>query len=148
MAEPPSAEPPATDPAAAGSSAAEPDRSVLPGRGRLEEDRFVARWRVASDDDAALLADLVSAAVEARRPMLAARLVGLLDPDAGADDPALRRARSAARLLLRTPDRVDPEILEDFMAAWRRGRKVYMDRVRRRHRARQGHKRPRQPRRR
>jgi len=124
------------------------DRTVLPARDRLSEDRFVAAWRLASEDDGPLLVDLVTAAVDARRPMLAARLVGLLGDDEAAEEPAVVRARAAARLLLRTPDRVDPEVLEDFMAAWRRGRKVYMDRVRRRHRARQGQKRPRQPRRR
>ena len=124
------------------------DRSVLPSRDRLAEDRFVAAWRLAADDEAELLGELVSAAVDVRRPMLAARLVGLLADDVSTDDPVIQRARSAARLLLKNTDRIDPEVLEDFMQAWRRGRKVYMDRVRRRHRARQGNKRPRQPRRR
>ena len=122
--------------------------AVLPSRDRLDEDRFVAAWRVAADSDAGLLVDMVTAAVDDRRPMLAARLVGLLEPGDGTEDPAIQRARAAARLLLRTPDRVDPAVLEDFMAAWRRSRKVYMDRVRRRHRAKAGQKRPRQPRRR
>ncbi len=126
----------------------EVELSILPGRDRLDEDRFVAAWRVAVDDEPELLMGLVTEAVDVRRPLLAARLVGLLDDDVGSDDPLIARARSAARLLLRTPDRVDPEILEDFMLAWRRGRKVYMDRVRRRHRARNGQSRPRQPRRR
>ena len=122
--------------------------AVLPSRDRLDEDRFVAAWRGAADSDAGLLVDMVTAAVDDRRPMLAARLVGLLEPGDGTEDPAIQRARAAARLLLRTPDRVDPAVLEDFMAAWRRSRKVYMDRVRRRHRAKAGQKRPRQPRRR
>lgn len=125
-----------------------PDLTVLPSRDRLDEDRYVAAWRVAVDERAAALIDRVTEAVDARRPMLAARLVGLLDDDDASDAPHIARARSAARLLLRTPDRLDPAILEDFMAAWRRGRKVYMDRVRRRHRSRQGQTRPRQPRRR
>jgi len=125
-----------------------PELSVLPSRDRLEEDRFVAAWRLAADDEGELLVDMVTAAVDARRPMLAARLVGLLDDEDGTDEPAVRRARAAARLLLRTPERIDPEVLEDFMAAWRRSRKVYMDRVRRRHRAKAGQKRPRRPRRR
>lgn len=125
-----------------------PDLTVLPSRDRLDEDRYVAAWRVAVDERAAVLIDRVTEAVDARRPMLAARLVGLLDDDDAADAPHIARARSAARLLLRTPERLDPVILEDFMAAWRRGRKVYMDRVRRRHRSRQGQTRPRQPRRR
>jgi hypothetical protein len=122
--------------------------AVLPSRDRLDEDRFVAAWRLAADSDGVLLVDMVTAAVDARRPMLAARLVGLLDEADGTEDPAVQRARSAARLLLRTPDRLDPVLLEDFMAAWRRSRKVYMDRVRRRHRGKAGQKRPRQPRRR
>jgi hypothetical protein len=125
-----------------------PDLTVLPSRDRLEEDRYVAAWRDAEELHVGVLVDRVTDAIDARRPMLAARLVGLLDDDVAADDPNIARARSAARLLMRTPDRVDPAILEDFMAAWRRGRKMYMDRVRRRHRARQGQKRPRQPRRR
>ena len=124
------------------------DRTVLPSRDRLAEDEFVAAWRSGSDEDAELLLDLVTAAVDARRPMLAARLVGLLDDDVGGDDPAVVRARAAGRMLLRTPDRADPALVEDFLGAWRRSRKVYMDRVRRRHRALQGQKRPRQPRRR
>jgi len=124
------------------------DRTVLPSRDRVAEDGFIAAWRDGSDEEAELLLELVTAAVEARRPMLAARLVGLLDDDVGGDDPSVMRARAAARMLLRTPERVDPALLEDFLGAWRRSRKVYMDRVRRRHRARQGQKRPRQPRRR
>ena len=125
-----------------------PELAVLPSRDRLQEDRFVAAWRLAADEEGALLVNMVTAAVEARRPMLAARLVGLLDDGDEAGGPAVQRARSAARLLLRTPDRVDPVVLEEFMASWRRSRKVYMDRIRRRHRARAGQKRPRQPRRR
>jgi len=125
-----------------------PELAVLPSRDRLEEDRFVAAWRLASEGEGELLVDMVTAAVDARRPMLAARLVGLIDEDDGQAEPAVQRARAAARLLLRTPERIDPVALEDFMAAWRRSRKVYMDRVRRRHRAKSGQKRPRQPRRR
>ena len=121
---------------------------TLPSRDRQEEERYVAAWRDAMDRDSAMLIDRVTDAMDARRPMLAARLVGLLDDDEADGDPLIARARAAARLLLRTPDRVDPALLEGFMAAWRRGRKAYMDRVRRRHRARQGQKRPRQPRRR
>ena len=127
---------------------ATPDLSVLPSRDRLDEDRFVAAWSRAVEEQSALLLRVISEAIEVRRPLLAARLVGLLDDDVAAADPHISRARSAARLLVRSPDRVDPAILDDFMSAWRRGRKVYMDRVRRRHRARQGQKRPRQPRRR
>lgn len=125
-----------------------PELSVLPSRDRVEEDRFVGAWRLASEGEGALLVDMVTAAVDARRPMLAARLVGLIDGDTKHSEPAIQRARAAARLLLRTPDRLDPVLLEDFMSAWRRSRKVYMDRVRQRHRAKAGQKRPRQPRRR
>ncbi len=124
------------------------DLNELPSRDRLEEDRYVAAWRDAADDRTPLLVERVSEAIDARRPMLAARLVGLIDEDVASGEPHIARARSAARLLIRTPDRVDPAILEDFMSAWRRGRKMYMDRVRRRHRSRHGAKRPRQPRRR
>lgn len=124
---------------------------TLPTRDRLDEDRFVAAWRDSREPDAAVLSDLVSAAIEARRPLLAARLVGLLEVDPTGEPADISRARRAAGLLLqqtRAVDRIDPVLIEDFMAAWRRSRKVFMDRARRRHRARQGDPRPRRPRRR
>lgn len=61
-----------------------------------DEDAFVAQWRDGSDVDA--LIEVVGEAVDARRLMLAARLAGLLPDDV--DDPAVERARRAAKLVL------------------------------------------------
>jgi hypothetical protein len=74
-----------------------------PARDPASEDDFVARWRSASEgDDGGELLALVIAAVEAKRPTLAARLVGLLELDEGDDlHPAVLRAQRAASLLLR-----------------------------------------------
>lgn len=84
----------------------------LPERTPAAEDAFVARWRGGpapaggvsdgAEDPQAQLLGLVIAAVEQRRPTLAARLVGLLEINDGDDlHPAVRRAQQAAALLLR-----------------------------------------------
>ncbi len=80
-----------------------PSVAELPARDPASEDDFVARWRSASDgDDGGELLALVIAAVEAKRPTLAARLVGLLELEEGDDlHPAVLRAQRAASLLLR-----------------------------------------------
>lgn len=119
--------------------------TVLPSRERPDEESFVAAWRDAVDPTGLEL--VVEQAIEARRPMLAARLVGLL-PEAEDEDPAVQRARRAARMLLRSGSAEDPVLVEEFLLVWRRSRRAFMNRVRRRQRARAGQKRPRQPRRR
>ncbi len=83
-----------------------PGVAELPARDPASEDDFVARWRSAPDgsdgDDGGELLALVIAAVEAKRPTLAARLVGLLELDEGDElHPAVLRAQRAASLLLR-----------------------------------------------
>ncbi len=122
-----------------------PAPTALPSRERADEDAFVAAWRAADPPEG--LDAVVEAAIDARRPMLAARLVGLLPP-AEDEEPAVRRARAAAGMLLRSRSEPDPALIEAFTLEWRRSRRVFMDRVRRRHRARAGQTRPRQPRRR
>lgn len=117
----------------------------LPPRDRGAEDAFVAAWSAAEALDG--LDAVVEAALEARRPMLAARLCGLL-PEEAAEDPALQRAFAAARLLLRVDREPDPLLVEGFYEEWKRARRAFMDRVRRRQRARAGQERPRGPRRR
>ena len=113
--------------------------TALPARTPDAEDAFVAAWQAADDPEP--LAAVISEALAARRPQLAARLVTLL-PDDG-DDPAhptLDRARAAARLLLvATPD---PQAAADLDAAWQGARDAWMKRartrMRRRSRARHG----------
>lgn len=68
----------------------------LPGRGREAEDAFVAA--AAAADPEQLLA-WVGEALDARRPQLAARLVGLI-PDEVEAGPELDAARRAARFVL------------------------------------------------
>ena len=75
---------------------------TLPGRDPADEDAFVDQWRRAEAPDQDDLLDVVIAAVEAKRPGLAARLVGLLEPDPEAPThPAVARAQRAAAMLLR-----------------------------------------------
>ncbi len=120
----------------------------LPSRDHQDEERFLAAWRAAGAESQELLVDVITAAMDTRRPLLAARLVGLLDDEAESDAPAVARARAAAGLLLKSAESIDPVLLEDFMDAWRRSRADYMARARKRQRARAGQERPRQPRRR
>lgn len=80
------------------------------------EDDFVARWRDEAGSVGELV-DAISAALAARRPHLAARLVGLLDDDVELPDPApLVRARAAARMLLLARPSVDTALLQDAWA--------------------------------
>ncbi len=81
------------------------DTGLLPDRDSVSEEAFVARWRDHGADEASLV-EACRAAVEARRWMLAARLVSLL-PERDDDDPELARARRAAKLVVL--DRLRPE---------------------------------------
>ena len=87
---------------AAGAGAGPGPLPALPGRDPADEDAFVDRWRCAEAPDQDDLLDVVIAAVEAKRPGLAARLVGLLELDPEAPThPAVARAQRAAAMLLR-----------------------------------------------
>ena len=86
----------------------------LPDRGRAAEDAFLA---AAVDADVEELAEWVGEAIEARRPMLAARLVGLIPEgvDLGAD---LEPARRAARFLLVDAEGERQEGWSELEDAW------------------------------
>lgn len=113
------------------SADAEPHPHTLPERNDAAEDAFVSMCMDLEDVD--LLSQLISDAMDARRPRLAARMVQLL-PDRVEIEPgsALERAQRAARLLV-----VDVRNVELFNAldeAWRQVRKKRMRRMMRRQR--------------
>jgi hypothetical protein len=103
----------------------------LPERDAAAEEHFV---RACEQGETEPLVAAIEAAMEARRPMLAARVVQLLG-DQVASTPALERARRAAGMILRTKTRPEDHswsVLED---AWADVRKQRMQRIRRRMRA-------------
>jgi hypothetical protein len=109
---------------------------MLPERQPAAEDLFVAAYRQ-PDADTDALVEAIGAAMDARRPLLAARLVTLLDDhitiEPGSD---LDRARRAAHfVVLNKPSPGDRSwsALED---AWRVAREVRMQRIKRRMRLR------------
>jgi hypothetical protein len=87
-------------------------RPVLPPRGAAEEDAFV--WGLLADARPDDVAALVGEALEAGRPQLAARLVGLLPEDV--QDPDLDRGRAAARLVVQGAEAPGDSELD---SAWR-----------------------------
>lgn len=99
----------------------------LPERSHVAEDEFVGL--LSEDDDLDTLVAAIEEAMSARRPRLAARLVGLLDGrvemPAGS---ALQRAASAARLLV-TAENAGPEAFEELEDAWSRVRARRMRRI-------------------
>lgn len=100
----------------------------LPGRSPELEDTFLRGLEGADD---ARLAALVREALAAGRPGLAGRLVGMLGADLD-DDPAIERARRAARLLcIERPEVVAFPELEELLEELRQRR---MARSRARHR--------------
>lgn len=116
---------------------------ALPPRDREAEDAYVAKWR--DLDQPEQLMDVISAAIDARRPQLAARLVGLLGEqiDVPPDSP-IAHAQKAARLLM-LPDN-EPAVFSELQSAWLLARKTRMRRIKRRMRG--NPTRPRSPRRR
>jgi hypothetical protein len=76
----------------------------LPGRDSGEEDRWV---QAQGSVEPELLEALVRAALEAGRPRLAGRLVGLLPPDWGEDEELARASRAAGLILLEPAAQVD-----------------------------------------
>ncbi|RME21241.1 MAG: hypothetical protein D6798_18640 [Deltaproteobacteria bacterium] len=110
----------------------------LPDRTPEAEDAFVDAWSRA--DDTATLVATITAAMDARRPQLAARLVGLLDDHVEIPEgSALDRARRAARLLLHHRDLESAALApyaDELAEAWRAARRGRMTRTLRRMRAR------------
>lgn len=93
----------------------------LPDRSAAEEDAFVSSLIGAPTDD---LVVWVAEAMGEGRVSLAARIVGLVDEDA-TDDPAVLRARAAARFVLHRrlgPEDVSWAEMEDALRALHRER--------------------------
>ncbi|MCK6505162.1 hypothetical protein L6R53_17485 [Myxococcota bacterium] len=108
----------------------------LPAPDAPAEDAFVAG--LADRDDLDALVRAITAAMQARRPRLAARLVGLLDDRVEiAPGSDLDRARRAAALLLlaREPALSQP-LVDDLDQAWQLARQARMRRITARMRAR------------
>lgn len=104
----------------------------LPERRQPDEDAYLARMQAASAEE---VVEAVDAAFAARRPLLAARLVQLLDHDDLPEDASLTRAlRVAAMMVVRSDDLPNGEwsALEE---AWRQARSERMWRIRKRMRA-------------
>lgn len=111
------------------------EQPTLPARERAAEDRCVAAW--ADSDDTDGLIELISAAVQARRPQLAARLVGLLgehvEIEAGS---ALDRAQRSARFLLHQRGEGEQQAADELCSAWTDARRGRMRRLKARLRSR------------
>jgi hypothetical protein len=105
---------------------------ALPDRSPAAEDAFVAAREGGDVED---LVGAVTLAIEACRPRLAARLVGLLDGRVEIPPgSALERARRAASLVLLAE--VLPVVAwEELQEAWAEARRIRLDRAGRRWRA-------------
>ncbi len=104
---------------------------MLPERNEEAEDAFVHRFRDGVDE--AGLVEAISEAIDAHRPRLAARLVGLLDASADAEPGSpIARARAAARLILRTRSDAPSPNWSALEEAWNEGRRAWIDRIKRR----------------
>ena len=123
---------------------------MLPERSIEAEDVFLQEMATASPDS---VQDAISAALEHRRPQLAARLVGLLedDPLDGLDPEERKRARTVTHLLLHE-HREDPNAwfyeAQELAELWAQARRRRLDKVKMRMRGRNRHPRPRMPRKR
>ena len=107
--------------------------SHLPERSQTDEDEWLNEHRDAAP---AKLCDLARSCLDARRPMLAARLLGLVAEQDLVDDPALQRARRAGNLLLiAPPDRRGP-VVAQLEAAVQALRAQHVSRARERQRRR------------
>ena len=105
----------------------------LPERTEPAEDAFVREW--SESDDSGALEGVIEEAMAARRPRLAARLVGLLDNHFEiAPGSALDRAQKAARLVLTNRARPEDNSWSEFEDAWTEVRRGRMNRIRRRQR--------------
>ncbi len=109
---------------------------MLPGRDPRAEDDCVARW--SSDPDIDGLIDVIDEAMKARRPRLAARLVGLLDEDVDAERGSpIARARNAARMLLHHGGDDAPDAYFSALEeAWKDSHRDRFERIKRRMRQR------------
>jgi hypothetical protein len=123
---------------------------MLPERSTEAEDVFL---RELADADSSLVQEALSEALDARRPHLAARLVGLLDDeDLEMLDPDERaRARRAARMILMESSH-DPNAwyyeAQELADLWERTRRRRLEKIKKRMRGKNRHPRPRTPRKR
>lgn len=113
--------------------------AVLPPRSAEEEDAFVASFRdgpahsSAEVDSTDALIDAVTAAMNDRRPMLAARLVQLLDEQVEIPEgTALHRAARAARMLIFEGADAKPKNWSALEEAWAAARNDHYRRVKKR----------------
>ncbi len=103
----------------------------LPERLSDAEDDYVRQMSDTDDTDGLVAA--IEAAMEARRPMLAARLVGLLADHVEIEPgSALDRAQKAARLVLSFKNTPEENSWSAFEDAWADARRAKMRRVRQR----------------
>jgi len=114
---------------------------TLPDRTEEAEDACVAAWT--ESDDTEGLEQLIEAAMEARRPMLAARLVQLIGDHYEVEPGSpLARAQRAARFVLANRPSPEDNSWSELEDAWREARKGRMNRIRRRMRQRMSGKDP------
>lgn len=107
------------------------DLHVLPAKKAVDEQAFVDAWM--AHDDAELLSQVISDAIDARRPKLAARLVQLIGEQVEIEPgSALERAQQAANMLVLRAK--DIELFNALDEAWRETRKKRMRRIRARQR--------------
>ena len=105
----------------------------LPDRNDPAEEAFVRYWSDQADTDGLLLQ--IEAAMDARRPMLAARLVNLLDEWVDiTPGSALDRARQAARFVIANRPSPEDRSWSALEEAWRDARKKRLKQIRERHR--------------
>lgn len=102
---------------------------ALPAPEEAAEDAFVVDTEARGD--LGLIQARVGAALDARRPRLAARLANLISDAAleALDDPALRRARAAARLLLVAAAAPQGGDWAEFEEAWALARRQHVQRA-------------------
>ena len=107
------------------------DLHVLPAKKAVDEQAFVDAWM--AHDEAELLSQVISDAIDARRPKLAARLVQLIGEQVEIEPgSALERAQQAANMLVLRAK--DIELFNALDEAWRETRKNRMRRIRARQR--------------
>jgi hypothetical protein len=108
----------------------------LPDRAAEAEEAFVERFRH-EDADVEALVEAIAASMEARRPLLAARLVTLLEDHVEIEpDSALDRARRAAKFVLLNRPSPEDRSWSELEDAWGEVRRRRMRRIGRRMRVR------------
>jgi hypothetical protein len=101
---------------------------MLPGRAPRAEDAYVAAWR--SNDDTDGLIEVITTAIDARRPKLAARLVGLLDDHIDIEPGSpVARAQAAARMFLMNRPTAEDNSWSTLEDAWKEARKARLHRI-------------------